>query len=296
MPSRSIPMHPQSGGMADASLFSNLPLPMGFECNGATYPPSDAMQQIGSWCHGWYEHPIDGSTQFPGENTTSLEGRSQPLSVDYNAVYAHQMFDLQRTSADCSSPLISSTTPMGDQSWAFDFTHVPSAGDPVTSLLHHSPGQRGSVDIAHLEESGSPWADGTSSTIDDLDASILTEFRDATPASIVKTDPEGCSPPAGTLPLLRCTHPSCSSKLRFARQQDLDKHARQHNRGYFCREPGCIKQEGTAAVGFLTTKDRDRHERAHNPSIPCRLCGRLFSRQDNLRDHVRRRHKLETRK
>lgn len=92
----------------------------------------------------------------------------------------------------------------------------------------------------------------------------------------------------------RCPHPACSSKLVFTRQCDLDKHYRLHSRGNFCREPGCSQQEGISTVGFVTAKDRDRHERAHHPSIPCRLCGKLFSRQDNLRDHVRRRHRLET--
>lgn len=86
---------------------------------------------------------------------------------------------------------------------------------------------------------------------------------------------------------LRCPHPSCSSKTVFMRQCDVDKHYRLHFRQYLCRIEGCQQKQGLA---FATVKDRDRHERAHNPSIPCQHCGKLFSRQDNLRDHCRRRH------
>jgi len=84
---------------------------------------------------------------------------------------------------------------------------------------------------------------------------------------------------------LKCTFDGCTSKAVFTRQCDLAKHYRQHFRKYQCRVEGC-----QASAGFATKKDRARHERTHNPSILCEHCGRKFSRQDNLRDHIRRRH------
>ncbi|KAJ3497288.1 hypothetical protein NLG97_g2020 [Lecanicillium saksenae] len=85
----------------------------------------------------------------------------------------------------------------------------------------------------------------------------------------------------------RCPHPSCTSEVLFTRQCDLTKHYRQHERKHLCRIPtgdGCL-------IGFATPKDRNRHESSHAPpSIVCNHCGRFFSRQDNLRDHRRKRH------
>ncbi|KZL81491.1 c2h2 type zinc finger protein [Colletotrichum incanum] len=96
----------------------------------------------------------------------------------------------------------------------------------------------------------------------------------------------------------RCPFPGCASKLLFTRQCDLTKHYKQHFRRFFCRAEGCsmsasmssnAKQAGLAA-GFSTNKDRLRHEKMHNPSVVCEQCGRLFSREDNYRDHFRRLH------
>jgi hypothetical protein len=84
--------------------------------------------------------------------------------------------------------------------------------------------------------------------------------------------------------VLKCTFENCTSKVTFTRRCDLAKHYKQHFRRHYCRLDGC------SSAGFATKKDRDRHERTHNPSIECEYCNRKFSRQDNLRDHVRRRH------
>lgn len=93
--------------------------------------------------------------------------------------------------------------------------------------------------------------------------------------------------PAATA--LKCPHPSCSSKAVFMRLCDLHKHYYSHFRKYSCRVPNCHLAEGKLRI-FALRKDRDRHERAHKPSIPCLYCDRLFSRQDNWRDHCQKRH------
>ncbi|KAL1970497.1 hypothetical protein VTN77DRAFT_4141 [Rasamsonia byssochlamydoides] len=88
----------------------------------------------------------------------------------------------------------------------------------------------------------------------------------------------------------RCAYPGCSSRTVFTRACDLRKHFNRHNKYLFCRYEGCPQAtEG----GFSSKKDRARHEAKHNPKIMCEWegCGRVFSRVDNMKDHVRRIHK-----
>ncbi|KAL8905877.1 MAG: hypothetical protein Q9207_002354 [Kuettlingeria erythrocarpa] len=85
----------------------------------------------------------------------------------------------------------------------------------------------------------------------------------------------------------KCAYPGCSSQAVFTRGCDLRKHYRRHSKTFFCRVERC-----TAEGGFSSRKDRDRHEASHRPEIPCewRGCDKMFSRVDNMRDHVRRIH------
>lgn len=87
-----------------------------------------------------------------------------------------------------------------------------------------------------------------------------------------------------------CAFPGCNSRARFNRGCDLRKHYKRHSKSVFCRHGGCPQaKEG----GFSSKKDRARHEAKHNPTISCEhdSCRRMFSRQDNMNDHVRRVHK-----
>lgn len=87
----------------------------------------------------------------------------------------------------------------------------------------------------------------------------------------------------------KCAYPGCTSQSVFTRGCDLRKHFRRHSKTLFCRHQGCpAATEG----GFSSRKDRDRHEAKHRPDIPCewRGCDRVFSRVDNMKDHVRRIH------
>lgn len=88
----------------------------------------------------------------------------------------------------------------------------------------------------------------------------------------------------------KCAYPGCSSRSSFRRGCDLRKHYRRHTKSLFCRHIGCTQsKEG----GFSSEKDRTRHEAKHNPQIPCEWkdCSRVFSRVDNMRDHVKRIHR-----
>ena len=85
----------------------------------------------------------------------------------------------------------------------------------------------------------------------------------------------------------RCAYPGCNSKAIFVRPCDLRKHFHRHNKQFFCRHEGCPQAtEG----GFSSKKDRARHESKHNPGVPCEWegCERIFSRVDNMRNHMQR--------
>ncbi|KAJ5365426.1 hypothetical protein N7517_008312 [Penicillium concentricum] len=88
----------------------------------------------------------------------------------------------------------------------------------------------------------------------------------------------------------RCAHPGCSSKSLFHRGCDLRKHFNRHRKYLFCRYEGCPQ---SAKNGFSSKKDRARHEAKHNPGVLCEWkgCGKVFSRVDNMKDHVRRIHR-----
>lgn len=88
----------------------------------------------------------------------------------------------------------------------------------------------------------------------------------------------------------RCAYPGCTSKAIFVRPCDLRKHFHRHSKEFFCRYEGCPQStEG----GFSSKKDRLRHEAKHNPGVHCEWdgCERIFSRTDNMKDHVRRVHR-----
>jgi hypothetical protein len=88
----------------------------------------------------------------------------------------------------------------------------------------------------------------------------------------------------------RCAYPACTSQALFRRGCDLRKHFNRHRKHLFCRHEGCPQSK---QGGFSSKKDRARHEAKHNPGIVCEWdgCGRVFSRVDNMKDHVRRIHR-----
>ena len=114
------------------------------------------------------------------------------------------------------------------------------------------------------------------------------------------------------LPVWSCAYPGCTSKLTFTRFCDLRKHYNRHSKNWFCRIDGCPRSQPATVAdardrslsgGFSTRKDRLRHEATHNPRIKCdwkgfqgEECGQVFSRMDNMKDHVRRIHKTHEQK
>ena len=117
--------------------------------------------------------------------------------------------------------------------------------------------------------------------------------RSSTPALQASNDISYYGTPTGD-GTWRCSYPGCASRTVFHRGCDLRKHYKRHGRHFFCRHTGCPK---STSGGFSSRKDRGRHEAKHNPSIQCGWegCPRIFSRVDNMRDHVRRVHQKKSR-
>ncbi|KAH7401415.1 hypothetical protein BKA66DRAFT_405613 [Pyrenochaeta sp. MPI-SDFR-AT-0127] len=92
-----------------------------------------------------------------------------------------------------------------------------------------------------------------------------------------------------------CAYPGCTSRAVFTRGCDLRKHHKRHTKSFFCRHVDCPQATGG---GFSSKKDLARHEAKHNPGVLCDWdgCDRVFSRVDNMRDHVKRIHLKSSRK
>ena len=125
-----------------------------------------------------------------------------------------------------------------------------------------------------------------------------------------------------------CGFPGCNSQVIFTRACDLHKHYKRHSQRFYCRKASCsrsaegitegkLSQSGASGPSnttpqdqvsgsssrarhrwFASKKDRDRHEAKHSPRIQCTWrgsdgehCSRVFSRLDNMKDHIRRVHK-----
>lgn len=133
------------------------------------------------------------------------------------------------------------------------------------------------------EESLYSWS--ISSSTGSPEAIPVTDISFNAP-SIIDLLPYGVVSGAGAW---RCVFPGCTSKTRFLRGCDLRKHYKRHRKNLFCRHAGCPK---SSSGGFSSRKDLARHEAKHNPDIVCQWkgCSRLFSRRDNMRDHIRRVH------
>ena len=126
--------------------------------------------------------------------------------------------------------------------------------------------------------------------IADTSAATTTSSSSAAPSRSATPHPPDLAP-YGTLNndqrSWTCAYPGCSSRAIFARPCDLRKHFRRHSKHFFCRHEACPQaHEG----GFSSKKDRARHEAKHNPGVECEWegCERVFSRVDNMRNHMQR--------
>ncbi|KAK5069018.1 hypothetical protein LTR24_010758 [Lithohypha guttulata] len=97
-----------------------------------------------------------------------------------------------------------------------------------------------------------------------------------------------------------CTHETCRGGYKiFKRPCEWNKHMDQHERPYKCKEPTCEQNAGFTYSGGLLRHMREVHKKVtgtarrplYCPHANCvRSTGKGFTRQENLDEHLRRRH------
>ena len=220
----------------------------------------------------------------PGESHRALTRRHfSPPMLDYNSTAAMQC-----------RPDISSITGSGGDS-AFE-AYAPSQSP---SRFQYANSLSGSLDIAADPECSVTVATPDTTTVTVQNSEEPQDLRRPSEASTtVSTE---LSREKLQSPPCRCSYPGCKSEVVFTRACELRKHFRSHIKHLFCRFPSCATNQNSDTRrrgGFSTKKDRSRHEATHNPRIRCEWdgegderCLRVFSRADNMRDHIRRVHK-----
>ncbi|KAA8651809.1 putative C2H2 transcription factor [Aspergillus tanneri] len=106
-------------------------------------------------------------------------------------------------------------------------------------------------------------------------------------------------PPKNAAGQIYCDHPECQqAPPTFRRPCEWNKHMDKHDRPYKCLEPGCDKIQGFTYSGGLLRHQREVHKKNINAKKPLmcpyadcnRSTGNGFTRQENLKEHLRRRH------
>ncbi|KAJ5807872.1 hypothetical protein N7474_009141 [Penicillium riverlandense] len=241
-----------------------LPLPSSFtDIPGYTPPSIDGLGLEPEPPGGFYPalSPLHYPSAIPDNMCTAAESW-MPLPAAFVGPSAMSSPNLSAPDAFLSPPPSTAIFPNAP-------TSNPVSGDSA-SILSTSPTPTFTSDL-----DGSP--PGTSSS----------RTRPSSPSSPSDLTRYGIPIGDGAW---RCAHPGCSSQAIFRRGCDLRKHYNRHRKHLFCRHEGCPQ---ATHGGFSSKKDRARHEAKHNPGIVCEWhgCGRVFSRVDNMKDHVRRIHR-----
>ncbi|KAJ5573401.1 uncharacterized protein N7459_007828 [Penicillium hispanicum] len=225
-------------------------------------------QQIGKWCiesepaGSFYQspahYPVMSPLAFP---STEMSPNPYPPLNETIHTTSEQWFSMPA----CADPPSTS----------------PAAGPAPETFL--SPPSAAAVSI----ESTPAMSTSPAPTLSDFESSF-SRRRPSSPSSNPADLRRYGIPTADGA--WRCAHPGCTSQALFRRGCDLRKHFNRHRKHLFCRHEGCPQSR---QGGFSSKKDRARHEAKHNPGIVCEWnsCGRVFSRVDNMKDHVRRIHR-----
>ncbi|KAJ5561678.1 hypothetical protein N7461_000439 [Penicillium sp. DV-2018c] len=106
-------------------------------------------------------------------------------------------------------------------------------------------------------------------------------------------------PPKNSEGQIYCDHHECqAAPPTFRRPCEWNKHMDKHDRPYKCYEPNCDKIQGFTYSGGLLRHQREVHKKNTDATKPLmcpysdcnRSTGNGFTRQENLREHLRRRH------
>ncbi|KAE8166505.1 hypothetical protein BDV40DRAFT_285549 [Aspergillus tamarii] len=186
--------------------------------------------------------------------------------------------------------------------WIMDTSGLKSFPEPQIQGLRGPPILQSHSDSLNPSSSCTPDVLARPPSRDERILSHLggsSRYRDSPPAPFVDhiTPSDSIS-----LSHVKCPVPGYRSTERFASPRDIRRPYRQHVKTFFCHYENCPQSapdpQSSSKRGFATRKDRDRHEAKHKPEIRCQWrnqhgeqCTRLFSRMDNMRDHVRRIHR-----
>ncbi|KAL6235669.1 hypothetical protein BDW75DRAFT_240000 [Aspergillus navahoensis] len=242
----------------------------------SSYYPAPQPQ---TYVHQTAYYPTTTLNQAPSGSNTQWLHPSQAASHHHSQTYQDSIpspdmdpnFDL-----DFDQGSFSSLSP------SYHHTHYQtSPSDPPNTHNHNHNHDRRHTQSPSRTPSRTPSTTSASSTHNNTNSKDLSLYGTPSP-----THPGAW----------RCAYPSCTSPSLFRRGCDLRKHYNRHRKHLFCRHDGCPQSNPRVpGTGFSSKKDRDRHEAKHNPGIVCDWagegCTRVFSRVDNMKDHVRRIHK-----
>ena len=234
---------------------------------------------------GSYTYAEDYSNlEQPAWSTPSMYAQQSEYSA-YPEILPSSVYQPSEVQPSLTSTNLIPPTPQSPMpAPVFDFNTDPYQSY-LTPSMSHSRSRENSVHS--FSRSTSPASNLSSSP----SAASLRAF-----GTVVDSNSQTSAPQTW-----RCAYPGCTSRALFTRGCDLRKHYNRHSKHLYCRVDGCPQAEpkdsSSASVGFSSKKDRARHEAKHNPGIPCEWrdtdgegCGRVFSRVDNMKDHVRRIH------
>ncbi|KAL4979460.1 hypothetical protein BDW66DRAFT_103043 [Aspergillus desertorum] len=244
----------------------------------SSYYPAPQLQ---TYVHQATYYPTTILSQTPGGNNTQWLRPSQAVSPHHPQICQDSIpspdmdpnFDLD---LDLDQGSFSPPSP------SYHHTHHhTSPSDPSHNHSHNRNHDQNHTQSPSRTPSRTPSTTSVSSTHNNTSSKDLSLYGIPSP-----TQPGAW----------HCAYPSCTSPSLFRRGCDLRKHYNRHRKHLFCRHDGCPQSNSQVpGAGFSSKKDRDRHEAKHNPGIVCDWagegCTRVFSRVDNMKDHVRRIHK-----
>ncbi|KIW00391.1 uncharacterized protein PV09_08100 [Verruconis gallopava] len=243
----------------------------------ATYPPSS--QPAAPAIH---VPAVVPSQAWSGDDEYSSSIPHFPQASFFEepqSFYPQPDFLMPPTSA-ASLPVSSVPSYQSSPSIAFSSPQIPFTAEPVTASSSSSHAHKHARTFSH-----DSYVSFTSTQARSPDASESGFSRSSSPSN-ADMNQYGYLNAQGTW---SCNYPGCTSRAVFTRGCDLRKHHKRHTKSFFCRYPGCSQSTGG---GFSSKKDLARHEAKHNPGVVCEWdgCDRVFSRVDNMRDHVKRIH------
>lgn len=292
-----------------------------FFTNGNTTPLQNTALYSTSMPYSSYE-PSSWASYAPYANTTTMF----PYTSNDSSSAMYTSYDMTQAPTNVIPPIPQGVT--GGSSYDFNapISRQQDSSDHLrafstSSIRPHSPAAPSTTSVSGVSSrSCSP----------NLSMQALPESQRSRRPSLLPQRSSSSSLHAYGIPIRspgttavqawRCAFPNCTSRAVFTRGCDLRKHYNRHSKHLFCRIDGCPQSEAACisvaqqqaiqmgleasdqsklavSGGFSSKKDRARHEAKHNPGIKCEWkgangeeCGRLFSRMDNMKDHVRRIH------